>query len=36
MERVAANQYPQSMVLEPIGRSSLQYLSIVMLRMRAP
>jgi len=29
MERAAANQYPQSMVLELIGLSSLQYLSIV-------
>jgi len=30
MERAAANQYPQSMVLELIGLSSLQYLSIVL------
>jgi lipopolysaccharide export system permease protein len=29
MERAAANQFPQSMVLELIGLSSLQYLSIV-------
>src|SRR5579864_9040644 len=29
MERAAANQYPQSMVLELIGLSSLQYLSVV-------
>jgi lipopolysaccharide export system permease protein len=29
MERAAANQYPQSIVLELIGLSSLQYLSIV-------
>ncbi len=29
MERAAANQYPPSMVLELIGLSSLQYLSIV-------
>jgi lipopolysaccharide export system permease protein len=29
MERAAANQYPQSMVLELIGLSSLEYLSIV-------
>ncbi len=29
MERAAANQYPQSMVLKLIGLSSLQYLSIV-------
>ena len=29
LERAAANQYPQSMVLELIGLSSLQYLSIV-------
>ena len=29
MERAAANQYPQSMVLELIGLSSLQYLAIV-------
>jgi lipopolysaccharide export system permease protein len=29
MERAAAHQYPQSMVLELIGLSSLQYLSIV-------
>ena len=30
MERAAANQYPQSVVLELIGLSSLQYLSIVL------
>jgi lipopolysaccharide export system permease protein len=30
MERAAANQFPQSMVLELIGLSSLQYLSIVL------
>jgi len=29
MERAAANQYPQSIILELIGLSSLQYLSIV-------
>ena len=29
MERAAANQYPQSMVLELIGLASLQYLSVV-------
>ena len=29
MERAAANQYPKSMVLELVGLSSLQYLSIV-------
>src|SRR5579864_205416 len=29
MERAAANQYPQSMVLELIGLGSLQYLSLV-------
>ena len=29
MERAAANQYPQSIILELIGLSSLQYLSII-------